>query len=169
MPTMLPKNRTWLTGAVPESLGEVRQVCSDADPGDQKAGETRQNGERKGQGEHLGRRSRVVAEDVVDLRLGAVARRRRGTRRRIGRRGELKGLGLERLGRAEAPDDDGGGQGRFGRQERGRNLCRSLHRQHASTPEAPLTKSNLALPLSFTVSGNDSSKLSSLFAMVRKA
>lgn len=85
----------------------------------EKNGDRGQNGHDKGQRDDLGRAAGVLAEDVVDLGLLAVADGSvvgRGRGRGVAPHVEVEDGSVEGLGGAEGADDDAGAEGLGGQE-----------------------------------------------------
>jgi hypothetical protein len=152
-------------------VAHVRTQCS---PEAKKDGKSGSNGRSEDNGYDLRGRLWIIAEDVVNLRFGCVTERCLGKGKRyvrVARYGKVKDLLLERCGRTECADDDGGGNWLRGCEELVGQilLCLQSLAWSDGPKQAPLTKETFALPLSFTLNTKDSSSPLVGSVKVRKA
>ena len=107
-------------GRSTKSLAGVADVSTERRPEAEQNREHSSNGSSEDERDNLGRRLRVLAEDVVDLGLGSVTQRRLGDGERcvgVASDSQIKDLLLVGRGRAECSNDDRGGNRLRGSEE----------------------------------------------------
>jgi len=151
-----------------EGFAKVVHVGSEQRPCAQQRRQRDQDREREDEADDLGRRARVVFEDVVDLGFARVALGwgwDGGRGALVGCDGEVEGVLVERGGGAERGERDGGFERLVGREELEGEVLLGLVQCPLSARACfsrsvlgwYLTRSTLPLPFSFRLKGKDSS------------